>query len=173
LEVPPFICIFEYGKLYIMSTNYYLKRIPTREEIEKTKRLLDEGKIESTSGIFGWDKDKDCAAQDMISQMTESVHIGLFTDGWEFSFRVHDDLYGRKRAEVFEYIRLAVKTGFWRLINEYNEDVTLGQFKERVNSSKGGLTFKTDPNNATYLQFVKDSDYIAEDGSWWVDNDFC
>lgn len=156
-----------------MGTNYYLKRIPTKEEIEKTKRLLDEGRIESLSSRFGWDPEKDCAVQDMIDRMTESIHIGRFADGWRFTFRAHDHLHERSYAAIFDFIELSLGTGRWKLIDEYDGELTLNEFKGKVEKSKEGLTFETDPNNASYLRYIKKTDSISEDGSWWSDSNFC
>jgi len=40
-----------------MSTNYYLKRIPTEDEIAQCHKLLDERKIEYSDDSRWWDED--------------------------------------------------------------------------------------------------------------------
>ena len=156
-----------------MGTNYYLKRIPTQEEIEKTKRLLDEGKIESQSGYSNWDPEKDVAAQDMIEQMIKEIHIGKSSYGWQFTFRVNKDLYKNSQQACFDYIKKAIESGKWKFIDEYGNEESLDEFIKHVNQKIGGYTFKTDPNKNKYYHYIENTNSISEDGSWWVDNEFC
>lgn len=156
-----------------MGTNYYLKRIPTQEEIQKIHKLLDEGKIESRADYFNYDPEKDCSVQDMISEITKEIHIGKASWGWEFTFKVNKDFYDKSYESVFSFIKDALESGKWKFIDEYGDEETLDNFIDLVNHKKGGLTYKTDPDRYKYYQYVLETDSISEDGSWWVDNEFC
>ena len=153
-----------------MGTNYYLKRIPTRQEVEKTKKLLDEGRIESYAGLFSYDPEKDMSAQDMICEMTKSIHIGKFSGGWEFCFRVNDEYYSKSFDDVYRFIGNAIQSGEWKFINEYGENIELDDFIQKVNKTKGGLNFKSNPSK---YHFTEDYDTMSPDGSWWCSVDFC
>ena len=86
-----------------MSTNYYLKRIPTEEEIAECHRLLDERKIEYCD-IYE-EPHGTPYLEEVLGQMTERIHIGKLGGGWRFLFKVQDDLYGRCIQSCLEYLK--------------------------------------------------------------------
>ena len=77
-----------------MGTNYYLKRIPTKEEIAQCHKLLDERKIEYDD-VY---KEEEYGApylEAVLEKITEKIHIGKKSLGWRFLFQIHRDLYGK------------------------------------------------------------------------------
>lgn len=68
-----------------MSTNYYLKRIPTEEEIAECHRLLDERKID-TDDLCDEKYHSPCL-ESVFAKITEKIHLGKYSDGWRFLFR--------------------------------------------------------------------------------------
>ena len=92
-----------------MSTNYYLKRIPTEDEIAQCHKLLDERKIECCDIC-----DEEYGTpylQDVLGKMTEQIFIGKFSDGWRFLFRSHTDLYAKNIQSCLEYLQRQLDTG--------------------------------------------------------------
>lgn len=157
-----------------MGTNYYLKRIPTQEEIERTKKLLDQRKIESRFGYFGYDPEKDMSAQDMINEMTKEIHIGKSSGGWQFVFRTNDEYYNHTIKELYKFIEDSINSGKWEFKDEYGDNMILSSFKDMVKSKKNEWNYQTyrfeHPDSYSY---DNGSDFISEDGSWWCNVDFC
>ena len=82
-----------------MGTNYYLKRIPTEEEIAQCHKLLDERKIEYCD-IY--EKPYDTPfLEKVLEEMTKEIHIGKLGGGWRFLFHTHNDLYACQYFETF------------------------------------------------------------------------
>ena len=161
-----------------MSTNYYLKRIPTQEEIDRTKELLDKRLIEDVSScMFGYDEtDEPQSAQEMIRKMTEQIHIGKYSGGWRFLFHTHLNLYQEEVSSVFQFIGEAVSSGKWKLIDEYREDVDVREFKNLVKTSiKEGIT--AEQYDKMHPEYVRSwgggpKEHVSHDRSRWWDVDF-
>lgn len=145
-----------------MGTNYYLKRIPTQDEIDLAKKLLDERKLESN------EFSNEISMVSLLDQMTQSIHIGKSSAGWEFTYRIHDELYPRLSSQCFEFIRNSVESGRYKLINEYGDDIDIDDFIKMVESKKGGMNFLKSENKSFFFY-----DSMSSDGSWWYSNDFC
>ena len=74
-----------------MSTNYYLKRIPTKEEIDQCHQLLDKRKID-TDDLYNEGLGALCL-ENVLSTITEKIHIGKYSGGWRFLFRTNQNFY--------------------------------------------------------------------------------
>lgn len=155
-----------------MGTNYYLKRIPTQEEIEKAKKLLDEGKIESQSSYFGYNPEYDMAAEDVIAEMTKEIHIGKSSYGWQFVFRTNNEYYPSTYKDVINFIKESIESGKWKFIDEYGSNISIEDFENTVSSHKDGYNYITYNKKAHLMQYSS-NDFIAEDNSWWCSVDFC
>ena len=81
-----------------MGTNYYLKRIPTKEEIERCHKLLDEGKIED-SDVFKEEYGTPYLLA-VLEKITEEIHIGKKSGGWRFLFQIHQNSTARASSPV-------------------------------------------------------------------------
>lgn len=156
-----------------MSTNYYLKRIPTDEEIAQCHKLLDERKIE----YYDLEKDKhECPyLQKVLEKMTEKVHLGSLSWGWRFLFHTHVDLYGKSIQSCLEYLSGCTKSGLWRISDEYGETISLVDFEMLVRNSLNGITtedyYKEHPEERTTTYYAPPQE-LAEDGSRWWNVDF-
>ena len=140
-----------------MSTNYYLKRIPSEEEIAQCHHLLDERKIEYCD-IYDNEYETPYLEK-VLEKMTERLHIGSHSGGWRFLFRIHDDLYGRNIQACLEYLQSQLNTGLWRIIDEYGESLTLDDY------------YNIHPDEKQWYRYGPPQ-IIAKDGSRWWDADF-
>ena len=104
-----------------MSTNYYLKRIPTKEEIAQCHQLLDERKID-TDDLYGEDYGTPCL-QSVLAEMTENVHLGKYSGGWRFLFRTNTNLYGKTIQSCMDYLARCLESGRWRICDEYGKTI--------------------------------------------------
>ena len=157
-----------------MSTNYYLKRIPTEEEIAQCHRLLDERKIEYCDTC---DEPQGTPyLEEVLGQMTEEIHIGKLDGGWRFLFKIQDDLYGKSIQSCLEYLKRQLDTGLWRIMNEYGETLSLEEFEKTVRDSLRCITiddyYRTHPEEKMWYSYGPQQT-VVEDGSRWWDADFC
>ena len=76
-----------------MGTNYYLRRIPTKEEIAQCHKLVDEQKFEYIDIVNN--KNGAPYLETVLEKITEKIHIGKKSIGWRFLFQIHNDLYGK------------------------------------------------------------------------------
>jgi hypothetical protein len=161
-------------KRTIMGTNYYLKRIPTKEEIAQCHKLLDERKIEYDD-VY---KEEEYGApylEAVLEKITEKIHIGKKSLGWRFLFQIHRDLYGKSIQSCLDFLEKQTETGLWRFIDEYGEDIHLVDFESLVRNSLDQMTIED-----YYEKYPEErrSEYYAppqevvEDGSRWWDVDF-
>ena len=157
-----------------MSTNYYLKRIPTKEEIAQCHQLLDERKID-TDDLYGEDYGTPCL-QSVLAEMIENVHLGKYSGGWRFLFRTNTNLYGKTIQSCMDYLARCLESGRWRICDEYGKTITLNDFKKLIEDSLDGITiidyYKKNPEERSWSMYGPQQE-IAEDGSRWWDADFC
>lgn len=157
-----------------MGTNYYLKRIPTKEEIAQCHKLLDERKIEYDD-VY---KEEEYGApylEAVLEKITEKIHIGKKSLGWRFLFQIHRDLYGKSIQSCLDFLEKQTETGLWRFIDEYGEDIHLVDFESLVRNSLDQMTIED-----YYEKYPEErrSEYYAppqevvEDGSRWWNVDF-
>lgn len=159
-----------------MSTNYYLKRIPTSEEIHNCEKCLLSRRLEDngyTDFIIG----ETDSVEYWLNVMTEKIHLGKFSDGWKFLFRTHKEYYSDDLASVFQFIGICLSSGKWMLINEYGDDVDVKEFKDMVKRTmKDGIDieeyWKKYPDRNTGWGGGP-AQYNSFDGSRWWNVDFC
>ena len=156
-----------------MITNYYLKRIPTEEEIAQCHRLLDERKIDSDD-LCDEKYDSSCL-ESVFAKITERIHLGKYSDGWRFLFRTNSKLYGKSIRACLDYINGSQKSGLWRLMDEYGRTVTIEEFEKWVRKSMEGITindyYRKHPEERRWGISLPQEE-VAEDGSRWLDDDF-
>lgn len=161
-----------------MSTNYYLKRIPTQEEINNCKSCLEAGRLEDNSSCWqsNFEIGKDDSVQYWLDKMTTKIHIGKSASGWKFLFRTHEDIYNSNLSSVFQFLGEQISSGLWKLIDEYGSDVDLIKFKELVKDTmKTGIDineyWKKYPERNTGWGGGPEQ-YTSFDGSRWWNTDF-
>ena len=99
----------------------------------------------------------------------QELHIGKSSAGWQFCFKVNKE-YNSNLRSLIKYI----SNSDFEIITEYGEKITIFNFQNIIKNSVFGYNFKTyykehpeeHPN-------VLDIDFIADDGSWWTNCEFC
>ena len=157
-----------------MSTNYYLKRIPTKEEIDQCHQLLDKRKID-TDDLYNEGLGALCL-ENVLSTITEKIHIGKYSGGWRFLFRTNQNFYEKSIYSCLAFLTRSLESGLWRICNEYGETVSIKDFEQIVEKSLGGITiadyYKKHPEEKRWSTYGPQQE-IAQDGSRWWDVDFC
>ena len=156
-----------------MSTNYYLKRIPTKEEIAQCHKLLDERKIEDDDVLneeYGTPY-----LEAILEKITEKIHIGKKSCGWRFLFQIHKDLYNKSIQSCIEFLKIQTETGAWRLIDEYGKTLSIEDFESLVRDSLDQMTiedyYEKYPEEKRWGSYGPPQE-VAKDGSRWWDVDF-
>lgn len=156
-----------------MSTNYYLKRIPTEDEIAQCHKQLDERKIEYCDV---YDEEYGTPyLTNFLDTMTKQIHIGKFSDGWRFLFRSHTDLYAKNIQSCLDYLQSQLNTDLWRVIDEYGETIPVLELEKRIRKSLDGITlreyYQKYPERGQ-MNAVDPQQELSSDGSRWWDEDF-
>lgn len=99
-----------------MGTNFYMKRIPTEDDIQKigelsTQRLFDE-------------------LQNYLAEMNEEIHIGKRSRGWKFLFNHQNGEYFDPRHQ--ESLKAWLDDPHYKIIDEYGEEYTFEQFWQMI-----------------------------------------
>ena len=129
-----------------MSTNYYLRHIPTEEECEQAKSLIDQKRYE--------------AAITCLEKIRERIHVGKSSDGWKFSFQIAEDgidMEGKDliRKNAYKVIQGYIDRGY-ELEDEYEDKVTLSELVELIESKIHGKDGSQDDRE------------IVKDGVRWL-----
>lgn len=124
-----------------MSTNYYLRHIPTEEEREKAKNLIDQKRYE--------------AAITCLEKIWERIHVGKSSDGRKFSFQIAEDgidMEGKDltRKNAYKVIQGYIDRGY-ELEDEYEDKVSLSELVELIESKIHGKDGSQD-----YREIVRD-----------------
>lgn len=156
-----------------MGTNYYLKRIPTEDEIAQCHKLLDERKIEYDD-VYKEDFGSPYLEAE-LEKITEKIHIGKKSCGWRFLFQIHKDLYGKSIQSCLDFIENQTKTGMWKFIDEYGESVPLVDFESLVHNSLDQMTiedyYEKHPEEKHWGSYGPQQEVVADGSRWW-DTDF-
>lgn len=103
----------------------------------------------------------------------EQIHIGKASGGWEFTFKRNEEYYECTLDCILEFLELAINSKDYYLIDEYGRKYYADEFKEIVIEHQGGWNFMT-YHKAHPSQFqIEGIDFIAEDGTWWCNAEFC
>lgn len=119
-----------------MGKNIYLRKIVSKEEIEETKRKLKEmaADVKSIDDL-----------EDVISFLQvecegyENTHICKISYGWQLLFQANENLYECTWKAMTDYIRQAIDSGEWEMIDEYGNAYSLDDLKEDFESHKDGF----------------------------------
>ena len=156
-----------------MGTNIYLRKIVSKEEIEDTKRKLkymaeNVKIIDDVTGVIQ-------VLQDEYDRYEKDVHICKISYGWKLLFQANEHLYECTWKAMTDYIRQAIDSGEWEMIDEYGNAYSLDDLKEDFEKHKDG--FDNDSYDA-YLRSkgkrlsVKGRIDFISDGLRWSHYDF-
>ena len=156
-----------------MGTNIYLRKIVSKEEIEDTKRKLkymaeNVKIIDDVRGVIEF-------LQDEYDRYEKDVHICKISYGWKLLFQANENLYECTWKAMTDYIRQAIDSGEWEMVDEYGDAYSLDDLKEDFEKHKDG--FDNDSYDA-YLRSkgkrlsVKGRIDFISDGLRWSNHDF-
>ena len=109
-----------------MGTNYYRKRLPTEENVQRVAQLVREGKYDERCV----DTDK-INAIDFIKEFSEGVHLCKISYGWQVCF---DHNWGRYYMPTRRDLTAFLSEPGTYIVDEYGEEYTLEQFWKVVDS---------------------------------------
>lgn len=113
-----------------MGTNYYLRRNIPLPKLERLKKLVNPKDIYSSK------------LQEALNEFQE-IHIGKSSYGWQFLFDHNNwKYYDKTKDSINQFISDELLKG-GQFVNEYDEEVTLKDFWDIVESKKDGLTLKS------------------------------
>ena len=156
-----------------MGTNIYLRKIVSKEEIEDTKRKLKE--IAENLKIIDDVRVVIEFLQDEYDRYEKDVHICKISYGWKLLFQANENLYECTWKAMTDYIRQAIDSGEWEMVDEYGDAYSLDDLKEDFEKHKDG--FDNDSYDA-YLRSkgkrlsVKGRIDFISDGLRWSHYDF-
>ena len=156
-----------------MGKNIYLRNIVSKEEMEETKRKLKE----MADGVKSIDDIRDVIAflQVECERQKKDIHICKISYGWKLLFQANENLYECTWKAITDYIRQAIDSGEWEMVDEYGDAYSLDDLKEDFEKHKDG--FDNDSYDA-YLRSkgkrlsVKGRIDFISDGLRWSHYDF-
>lgn len=124
-----------------MSTNFYLKRIPTEEE---TKRIVDKIKSEATpqniKGIL------DEALYD-ATEASKRIHLGKQSCGWRFNWELWNNQYYECSLDsIRDFVESRLNDG-WSLVDEYGQKYSWDEFIKEIDHNLRNGKFSDDSSN--------------------------
>lgn len=120
-----------------MGTNIYLRKIVSKEEIEETKRKLKD----MTDRVMSIDDLDDVISFLQVERdgYDNDIHICKISYGWQLLFQANDNLYECTWNAMTDYIRQAIDSGEWEMIDEYGDAYSLDDLKEDLEKHKDGF----------------------------------
>lgn len=161
-----------YPNVFKMGTNYYFRRILTKEEQMKLGyRVMNADKGEKTT----LDNIQDIIRE--LNGFLDPRHLGKLSAGWEFCFRANPDLYDDSWNDIYEFLEKNISEGKGVIVSEYGDTVPLEEFKDRVVSHKGMQNFMYNNEPKIPDNIWKASPFEAEwlsetDNTWWYNGEF-
>lgn len=120
-----------------MGTNIYLRKIVSKEEMEETKRKLKE----MVDGVKSIDDMRDVISflQVECEGYDKDIHICKISYGWKLLFQANENLYDCTWKAMTDYIRQAIDSGEWEMLDEYGDAYSLEDLKEDLEKHKDGF----------------------------------
>ena len=140
-----------------MGTNIYLRKIVSKEEIEETKRKLNEmaDDVKSIDDL----KDVISFLQDECERYEKDIHICKISCGWKLLFQANEHLYACKWEYMTDYIRQSIDSGEWEMVDEYGNAYSLDDLKEDLESHKDGF------DHDSYAAYMRSKGEYHDQGS--------
>ena len=124
-----------------MSTNFYLKRIPTEEE---TKKIVDKIKSEATPDNLK--EILDDALYD-ATKASKCIHLGKRSCGWRFNWELWNNKYYECSLDsIREFVESQMRDG-WSLVDEYGQKYTWDELMEEIDYNLNNGKYSDDPAN--------------------------
>lgn len=95
-----------------MGTNYYMKRIPTEDDIQKITELTKQRMFDKL--------------QEYVNEMNTDIHIGKRSGGWKFLFNHQDGKYFDPHHQ--ESLKAWLNDPHYKIVDEYGEEFTFDEF---------------------------------------------
>lgn len=120
-----------------MGTNIYLRKIVSKEDIEETKKILKD----MTDRVMSIDDLDDVISflQVERDRHEKDIHICKISYGWQLLFQANENLYECTWKAMTDYIRQAIDSGEWEMIDEYGDAYSLDDLKEDFEKHKDGF----------------------------------
>ena len=129
-----------------MGTNYYMKRIPTEDDIQKITELTKQRMFDEL--------------QEYVNEMNANIHIGKRSGGWKFLFNHQDGKYFDPQYQ--ESLKAWLNEPHYRIVDEYGEEFTFEEFWQMTRD------WDSHPNNnwddSAYAK------YEREQGNWFYNS---
>lgn len=142
-----------------MSTNFYLKRIPTIDEVTSVQQAIDSATPEDIEDVI-------CDQFKYVSKITKAIHLGKRNKGYKFNWEKWDNkYYNCSLHSIIDFLNRKIKEG-WVIINEYQETFSVEEFLDDIHDClyyPEGLTSHStvvyDEKAETELRFSDFSDF--------------
>lgn len=108
-----------------MGTNFYMKRIPTEDDIQKMSTLALEQKL--------------VELQNYVTEMNNEIHIGKRSCGWKFLFNHQDGEYFDPHHQ--ESLKAWLDDPHYKIVDEYGDEYTFEQFWKMI------IDWNSNPHN--------------------------
>lgn len=155
-----------------MGTNIYLRKIVSKEEMEDTKRKLKE----LADGVKSIDDIRDVISflQVECDGHEKDIHICKISYGWKLLFQANENLYECTWNAMTDYIRQAIDSGEWEMIDEYGNAYSLDDLKEDLEKHNDGFDHDSYVERIRKLGDFPDYGSIEfiSDGLRWSHYDF-
>lgn len=109
-----------------MSTNYYVKRIPTIEEVSTVQQAIASATPDNIQEIL-------MDQQEYIEEKSESIHLGKRASGWKFNWELWDNkYYDCSLKSIRKFLQSKIDEG-WVIISENHERFSVDEFFNEIN----------------------------------------
>lgn len=108
-----------------MGTNFYMKRIPTEDDIQMMSTLALERKLDEL--------------QSFVNEINKEIHIGKRSGGWKFLFNHNNAVYFDPKSQ--ESLKAWLSDPHYQIEDEYGEKLTFEEFWDMV------CEWNANPNN--------------------------
>ncbi len=131
-----------------MGTNYYGRKIPTKEELKTISEAVLKGDLK--------------AAKEMINK-SDLIHIGKSSAGWDFLFNLNGQQYYHDKPSLIKWLQSV------EITNEYGTRVSFHEFWNEIANNR---TWNGHPC-LKHTASKHAHEYIVIDGLEFLDCEFC
>ena len=124
-----------------MSTNFYLKRIPTEDEV---KKIVDKIKSEATPDNVRYVLSD---AIEEVDNIALEIHLGKRSGGWRFNWELWGNRYYQCSLDsIREFVESRMRDG-WFIVDEYRNKYDWDGFIKEIEYNLNNGMFSDDPKN--------------------------